>query len=408
MIRPKQILTIALCAAILVGCSSSATSPKKPTGVSVPTLKLEEPQVKLEAAAQGSELVPSDQEFREGMTELYPLNDVFLGHCLDGVQNFSVTLLKEAWTGMSLEELTDTVLRIGRRWCTQDFDLRAHPASDGSVRYDITGAKPRDGIRMSFDIDLTASDRQCLDRINAVVDGFIQKYGWDEILVETAIYDWICDHMEYHSFEEFPAGDRRRDACTSAITAFREGWGNCQAYSDLFYIMASRAGLQPGYISGWAGGWHLWNFVWLDKGPSGGGNYMVDVTFGDGTGTHYYLNFGLDRAKDRTWHEDLWAYGFEQYTDDSLTYYGLYSMDHGLAAQTYEDAATFFVWKGRNGYHSAEVLFKGAYGLNKDRLNSAVRDALDASHARGAGQYTTNVMDNGDVVVVFDWTDFQG
>ena len=96
MTRLKQILTMTLCAVILLGCSSPATSAKKKTGISVPTLKLEEPQVKLETATQGTELVPSEEEFREGMPELYPLNDVFLGHCLDGTPNFSVTILPEA------------------------------------------------------------------------------------------------------------------------------------------------------------------------------------------------------------------------------------------------------------------------------------------------------------------------
>ena len=403
MTRIRQILMITLCAVMLLGCSSPAASAKKQSGTFAVNLQTNAPKADPKTAALESTQVVPEEASIEGMTELYPLNDVFLGYCLDGVSDFSVTLLKEAWTGMTLEELSDTVLRIGRRWCTQNFHLRHVADPDGTVRFYITGAQPRDGIRMAFDINLSASDRQCLDEINAVVDGFIGQYGWDALLVETAIYDWICDHMEYHSFEEFSPGDYRQDACTSAITAFREGWGNCQAYSDLFYLMATRAGLQPGYISGWAGGWHLWNFVWLDTGLSGGGNYMVHVTFGDSTDSHYYLNFGTDRAVDRSWHEQLWAYGFESQTDDSLTYYGLYSMDHGLAAQTYEEAATFFVWKGQNGYRSAEVLMPGIYNLDGNRMKDAIETTMQKQRASGYFNFRWLVMDNGDVVVKLDW-----
>ena len=397
MTHLKRILIVPLCAAILLGCFARQAA-------AVSTVKPEMPPVEQVSPASKSGPLLQGEEFRQGMTELYPLNDVFLSNCLSGVRNFSVTLLKEAWIGMSIEELTDTVYKIGKRWCTEDFNLWHDLGSDGSVRYYITGAKPRDGVRMAFDIDLSPSDRRCLDAINAVVDGFIREYGYDALLVETAIYDWICEHMEYHSFDEFPTGDIRQETCTSAITAFREGWGNCQAYSDLFYLMATRAGLQPGYISGWAGGWHLWNFVWLDDGSPEGKNYMVDVTFGDGTGTHYYLNFGLDRAKDRTWHEQLWAYGFVPVTNDSLTYYGLYSMEHGLAVQTYEEAATFIVWKGCNGYPSAEILFKNAYGLDSERMKNAIRNELSKNRVSGHGQFSWMVMDNGDVVILFSWT----
>lgn len=376
----KRILTLILSAVLLLGCLSPVFTAAEPY----------EPE----------------EKYSEEMTELYPLNDVFLSNCMEGIRNFSVTILPEAWKDMTLDELTETVLFIGKRWCIEDLRLDPHENKDGSVRYDIYGARPRDGIRMSFGIDLSASDQACLDAINAVVDGFISEYGWDQILVETAIYDWICDHMEYHSFDEFPSGDIRQMQCTSAITAFREGWGNCQAYSDLFYIMASRAGLQPGYISGNAGGWHLWNFVCLQEGLSDVRNLMVDVTFGDSTESHYYLNFGLDRATDRTWHEDLWAYGFEQTTDDFYSYYGLYSMDYGLAAQTYEEAATFFVWKGAAGYAEGEVLLPGIWYLDGNRMDAAIRAKMEQNRASGAYQFKWMILNNGDVIVKVSWTDF--
>lgn len=399
MTRIRLLLILLLSALMLFGCVAPVSSAAKPAVISVPEQKLSKP-VALE------EQLPGEEEFREGMTELYPLNDVFLGNCMEGVQNFSVTLLPEAWAGMSLDELTLTVYQIGKRWCVEYF--RAYPAqqADGSVRFDIYGAKPRDGVRMSFEIGLTDSDRQCMNAIYAVVDGFRSEYSYDQILVETAIYDWICDHMEYHSFDEFPDGDPRQEQCTSAITAFREGWGNCQAYSDLFYLMASRAGLQPGYISGYAGGWHLWNFVCLYEGLSDVKNVMVDVTFGDSSQSHYYLNFGLDRAADRSWYEDLWAYGFEETTDDFYSYYGLYSMDYGLSAETYEEAATFFVWKGMNGYRTAEVLLKGVYHVNSDQMNTALNAAMEKDNCYGTGDILTVPMLNGDVVIKVVWDEF--
>lgn len=399
MTRIRLLLILLLSALMLFGCAAPVLSAAKLTVIPAPELKLSK-------SAALEEPMPGEEGFREGMTELYPLNDVFLSNCMEGVENFSVTILPEAWAGMSLEDLTMTVYQIGKRWCVEYFRVYPTPQADGSVWFHIFGAKPRDGVRMSFEIGMTDSDWQCLDAIYAVVDGFRSEYSDDQILVETAIYDWICDHMEYHSFDEFPDGDPRQEQCTSAINAFREGWGNCQAYSDLFYIMASRAGLQPGYISGYAGGWHLWNFVCLYEGLSDVKNVMVDVTFGDSTQSHYYLNFGLDRAVDRSWYEDLWAYGFEETTDDFCSYYGLYSMDYGLSAETYEEAATFFVWKGLHGYNTAEVLMKGVYQVNSDQLNTAIYKAMEKDGLYRTGNYLTIPMQNGDVIIKVIWGEF--
>ena len=390
----KKILAALLCALLLTSCVKAASAGKKPSSSPRATVQPKSTEA------------PWTEEPVVGMAELYPLNDVFLSSCLGGQSSFSVTILPEAWKGMSLEDLTETVYQIGKRWCVENFTVARTQLSDGRVRFDIRGAEPRDGVRMFFGLNLTESEQRCLDEINALVDSFGREYSWDPLLVETAIYDWICGHMEYRSLGDFPVGDIRRITCTSAITAFREGWGNCQAYSDLFYIMASRAGLQPGYISGYAGGWHLWNFVVLEDANYQPLSYMVDVTFGDGSSSHYYLNFGLDRAYDRVWRQDLWAYGFEPVTNDNYTYYSLYSYDFGLSVNTYEEAADFLIWKGYQGYRTAEVLLKGFRGLDPDSLNAAVSAAATKSRVRAYWEYQYETMENGDTLLWFTWDSF--
>ncbi len=60
----------------------------------------------------------------------------------------------------------------------------------------------------------------------------------------------------------------------SALGIFLDGTGNCQAFSDAFYMLGTMAGLKVGVMMGKAfGGGHAWNTIELDDCA-----YFVDVT----------------------------------------------------------------------------------------------------------------------------------
>ena len=105
---------------------------------------------------------------------------------------------------------------------------------------------------------------------------------------------------------------------------------------------------------------------------------MTDVTFGDeGTEVnprpnHYYFNFGIDRASDRTWTDNHYFFDIETKTNDAYTYYSNRSADTGYAAYSLDDAIQYCLWKGDQGKYYPEVLL-----LNKTVSNIEINEALN-------------------------------
>lgn len=307
--------------------------------------------------------------YLEWVDELYVVNDIILGHCMmNGESSFVFGVSPNARAGLTDEELYRAIYDIAYRWCNDDFRIGLMSRSDGILEVYVTGATLRDGIRLSFATDLTPGEQQVLQQIRTVVSGLKRDHPNGELDIETAIYDYICAHMVYRTYQDFPEGDRRRKDCTSAVNAFLYGFGNCQAYSDLFYIMAEEAGISVQYLAGKAQGEeHLWNIVWIDE-----KNLMVDVTFGDTSmegapqPSHYWLNFGLDRMGDRSWLKQAFAYEFSAVTDERYTYYRNADASTGYAASSLNDAADYCVWKLQQGYSVAEVLMVDQSYSKKD------------------------------------------
>jgi hypothetical protein len=297
------------------------------------------------------------------------VNDIILGHCLMNEESsFVFGVSQNARAGLTDEELYSAIYDIAYRWCNDDFHIGVINRSDGIIEIHVDGATLRDGIRLGFATDLTPDEQQVLQQIRDVVAGLKRDHPDGELTIETAIYDYICAHMVYRSFRDFPEGDRRRKDCTSAVNAFLNGFGNCQAYSDLFYLMATEAGISVQYLAGTAEGeGHLWNIVWID-----GNNLMVDVTFGDTSmegapqPSHYWLNFGLDRAGDRNWLGQAFVYEFPAVTDERYTYYRNTDASTGYAASSLNDAVDYCVWKQQQGYSVAEVLMVNQSYSKKD------------------------------------------
>lgn len=95
------------------------------------------------------------------------------------------------------------------------------------------------------------------------------------------INDYVARHMRYSW-----------TPCT-AYDALIKGRGNCQAYSEAFYLLALNSGIKAKMVQGDAygdGSWgyHQWNFF-----RSGGKWYSIDVCWNDGYHDHTWVRRGL-------------------------------------------------------------------------------------------------------------------
>lgn len=279
----------------------------------------------------------------------------------------------------TLDQLITMVFRAGHMASVEGIEVGYRTLSDGTLRVTMANMKVRSGEKMleawlfGDRSSLTKEESRCLDKVIQVMDSLMKRYPESSLELETAIYDYICDHVTYQNYS---SDDARRETCTSASNAFMNGWGNCQAYSDLFRLMATIGGFNTGLISGVAKTQHMWNWIgtWFDGEYR---VYMVDVTYGDKDDQwktdHFYLNFGLDRTDGRSWPHELFIYhGFERYTDDSCTYYNGYT---GFGAATLKDAAELCASLAKGGRRKAEILiFQN--GFWEQEIENALNKAL--------------------------------
>lgn len=87
------------------------------------------------------------------------------------------------------------------------------------------------------------------------------------------IAQYLANRIEYDADQE------------DALCGLTAGRGECEVYSELFYRMAARLGIEVHVCHGRAGyGYHAWNMVVLD-----GQTYFYDVCWFDG-GQYKYLH----------------------------------------------------------------------------------------------------------------------
>ena len=97
-----------------------------------------------------------------------------------------------------------------------------------------------------------------------------------------AIYDYICAHVVYDNAH---LSDPNYNLQYTAYAALINGTSVCQGYSNLFYQMALKAGIDCRMIIGQSRGeYHAWNIVKLD-----GVYYNVDSTWDAVTGDYSFF-----------------------------------------------------------------------------------------------------------------------
>ena len=308
----------------------------------------------------------------------------------------------------SRDDLADRIYREANTY-SNSYKMSWKFRDDGSCYVRLYDIKLRSGLKMLaayYNGDqsrLTSDEKKALQKISKAVNDLLRKYPRESVELELAIYDYICDHLEYRAYLEGPDAEK----CKSASNAILYGWGSCQAYSDLFFLMTEMAGFSSGLISGVAGGSHIWNHISI-----GDQSYMVDVTFGDqGNQTyprpnHYYFNFGRDRLATHTWYnENLDRSSITARTNDKYTFYSNKSAAYGKAVTSAKEAAQYCVQRIKKGYKYCEVLIKGKTYTN-DQVHTAIRNVLGNVKQSNWSLHAMSL--DGNTVVCLTWQKYNG
>ena len=354
--------------------------------------------------------IPASAEVEDWVADINGISAKVLEWCMqEHNTEMTLTLPASATRGMSDSEIWSAVYDALDEYCSDDYKVSSSSASDGGMKLRIRNIALRPGLLMAEAYwngktdRLNAEEKRCLRELESIVDGFVRKTGWNTVATELAIYDFICDRVEYRSY---PSGDSRRKQCTSAANAYLYGWGNCQAYADLFFLMTMISGFDSGFVSGQGnGGAHIWNTISI-----GDDLLMVDVTYGDNPcenypgPRHYYFNFGMDRKDRHTWSPQVMNPNYlAGKTNDKYSYYANKGPQAGGVFKKLSDAAKFCVKQVKNGKKYVEFLIPGKK-VPLDDVHAAIKKAL----GRTQGQWYAycDYMD-GNTLIRFNWQEYK-
>lgn len=337
------------------------------------------------------------------ISSLFFLHGFILGE--DSLEFYATTLFANE-TGEDL--LREGIWDIISRWCSEGSKLSVRPYQYGAKAVKISNITMRPGIRMAeayangLTDRLSKTEKNCLKEIGRAVQDLQKKHPAGSVELELAIYDYICDRLEYRTSKS----SAEREKLTSACYAFLNREGNCQAYADLFYTMTTIAGFETSVIAGEVDGGHVWNTILI-----GSDLVMVDVTFGDSGDSdvpipnHYWFNFGLDRVGNHKWNKQVFDYEFLKKTRTNLTYYSNWNDFFGTTADSPSKAVEYCMGRGKRGKARCEVLLPGRHWSSQDF------DGLLKKKTRGRRycEWTYWLDDEGpDTVLRLYWNSFDG
>lgn len=147
--------------------------------------------------------------------------------------------------------------------------------------------------RINLDPRLLALTSEELIYVNNYIDialNSIIPEGLNDVEKSRAIYNYIVTNLDYDY----------TTVNNSAYQALKERRTMCAGYSQLFYLMSRRAGLDVSYVVGEAGNnLHIWNKIKID-----GTTYNIDTTWADKKIENRYKYFLINNeelSKTHTW-----------------------------------------------------------------------------------------------------------
>ena len=237
----------------------------------------------------------------------------------------ALVLSDAAVRGYTEDELCD--LMFDSLCVCSDMALYTDRDWTGGLFVEICDLRYRDGVRMLDAHEsgdrrgLSGEERRCLAYAEAIARKICLQTD-DPLGRELRIHDFLCEHIAYAN-SEGEAYWRYLTTCSGLL----DGRGNCQAYSDAFYLLARLAGLDVGFAEGVCEGEdHIWNTIRLD-----GTFLMVDVTYDDlefgeaglSDASHLFFNCAADvlAGDDRIFAPEPLPYPLAETTPEALAYF---------------------------------------------------------------------------------------
>ena len=193
----------------------------------------------------------------------------------------------------------------------------------------------------------------------------------------------------------------------SALGIFLDGTGNCQAFSDAFYMLGTMAGLDVGVMMSKAfGGGHAWNTIVID-----GSAYFVDATASAHTFSqrnnkylnhYYYFNAPREIMRSsHSWYKSYEPEPIEEDVDENYFYctdlhyknnrgkYGIYEESPEDALESVADGIVkngWTIWYAMTSYDEYYATDNNSY--------KRLAQALKRRNWRGSARIIINVFSN--------------
>ena len=217
-----------------------------------------------------SGLVP---KYRERYDQLNVRQKEYYQQILSGVRK---NKLEYYFEGASLEDISSVY---------QDVFLSMHPEFfwlDNSFRYRIDA----NGIAVSLDTynywKYVSNPQQYVDRLDAQVEKIVNQANKQPTTYDKVkyVHDYLVKNIEYDqdALKELDSTfmSTSTEQTLSIYGALVNGKTLCGGYSESFYYLMKKLGIECYYITGYAGEYHAWNYLKLD-----GDYYYMDVTWDD-------------------------------------------------------------------------------------------------------------------------------
>jgi len=305
------------------------------------------------------------------ITDLYELRD----YINDELENDHTDFVFE-YTGMASDITKSTIDNM----CIGNTTSMFNDPDNKKIYYISVLERP--GYRIvdayfSGDTSLLSPDEvEALEIAKQIVED-AKAVATTEFELETLLHDALVTRMVYDNAEgEDDAYGTQR--IYSAVGGLLDGAGNCQSYTDAFYVVASIAGFTVSkmVVSVEMPSDHIVNTILLD-----GKWYVVDVTHDDPIGyegepIHRMLNFGRDLAT-YTWEDIYEPNPIADVSDENYYFYSPENED--ISFTTVEDMARYLIEQLKSGVLHSEVILRGKT-LSYEPLSNAINDLVVAEN----------------------------
>lgn len=281
------------------------------------------------------------------------------------MDEFVISYPAELEAKMTPDNLNGMIRSTGIGYYYYNFDREKHTVWVGDLTY-RSGFKIARSVIMGDYSRLNEKERSIMMQANGIVER--AKRETSNLLdLEKYLHDEICRMTVYTQNPNADYNDETEvTRYDTAEGVFIYGCGECDAYADAFYMLASMAGFEVGMQSGdTSSGKHVWNVINIY-----GGWYGVDVTWDDPDSSinndwarYIYMNMGYVAFADtHWWNEEMSAHELDYYMDWGNYIYD--SEQYGVYYEKLSDMTNYVAKCVNQGQREFHVMVDGNYSYN--------------------------------------------